>query len=277
MIYLFSDEGRRALRTLTTRSLLYAFDFDGSLAPISSDRDAFEIPPSLNEWIKELAKRAPCAVVSGQALADLAPQINETVPYLIGNHGIESSLTPLPTLLWAEGICAAWKRDNIATRLAETLKSVGGAVEDKRYSLTVHYGAHAQKTGVRLTILTLLQQLTPEPYLIAGKSSMNVLPPGQGGKGSAVLALMRHVGQTGLCFIGDDETDEDVFKLAEGLAMGVRVGHGAESRAQFYLKHQGEIEDVLRFLVHRIDRTPEAIDHGDRQSASTRKSASDLR
>lgn len=58
--------------------------------------------------------------------------------------------------------------------------------------------------------------------------------------------------------------------------MGVRVGHGAESGAQFYLKHQGEIEDVLRFLVHWIDRTPEPIDHGNRQPASTRKAASDL-
>jgi trehalose 6-phosphate phosphatase len=40
--------------------------------------------------------------------------------------------------------------------------------------------------------------------------------------------------------------------------MGVRVGQQAESRAQYYLKHQSEIEDVIRFLVHRIDRTPES-------------------
>jgi len=258
MTYLFSDEGRLALRTLMTRSILYAFDFDGTLAPISSDRDAFEIPPSINKWIKELAKRAPCAVVSGRALADLAPRINDTVPYLIGNHGIESPLTPLPILRWAEGICAAWKRDNIATRLAEALKSLDGEVEDKRYSLTVHYGAQAEKAGVRLTILRLLQQLTPAPHLIAGKSSVNVLPPGQGGKGSAALALMHHLQQTGLFFIGDDETDEDVFELSEGLAMGVRVGRCEGSRARYFVHHQGEVEDVLRFLVHWLDRTPES-------------------
>lgn len=266
MTYLFSDEGRLALRTLTTRSILYAFDFDGTLAPISSDRDAVQIPPSINEWIKELAKRAPCAVVSGRALANLAPRINDTVPYLIGNHGIESSLTPLPTLLWAEGICAAWKRGNIATRLAEALKNLGGEVEDKRYSLTVHYGARAQKAGVQLAIVTLLQQLTPAPSLIAGKSSMNVLPPGQGGKGPAVLALMRHLGQIGLFFVGDEETDENVFGLTEGLVMGIRVGIHAESQAKFYLKHQGEMEVVLRFLVHQLDRTPEVVDHGGRQT-----------
>lgn len=60
-----------------------------------------------------------------------------------------------------------------------------------------------------------------------------------------------------MCYIRDDETEEEVFGLAEGFAMGVRVGRNAESRTQFYLKHQGEVEEVLRFLVHQIDRTPE--------------------
>ena len=58
--------------------------------------------------------------------------------------------------------------------------------------------------------------------------------------------------------MGDDETDEDVFELADGLIMGVRVGRQAESRAQYYLKHQSEMEEVIRFLVRRIDRTPES-------------------
>src|SRR5262249_7926344 len=146
------------------------------------------------------AKRVPCAIVSGRALADLASRINGTVPYLIGNHGIESSLTPLATLLWAEGICAGWKRD-IATRFSESMNSLGGEVEDKRYSLTVHYQACEQEAGVRLAILRLLQQLDPTPDLIAGKLSVNVIPPGQGGKGQAVLALMRHLRQIGLFFV----------------------------------------------------------------------------
>jgi trehalose 6-phosphate phosphatase len=274
MTYLLSEKGRRSLRTLAQKPLLYAFDFDGTLAPISPNRDAVQIIPSITEWIKELAKRVPCAIVSGRALADLAPRINGMVPYLIGNHGIESSLTPLHTLLWAEGICTAWKRD-ITTRFADTLKNLGGEVEDKQYSLTVHYRAHAQEAEVRPAILSLLQQLTPAPDLIVGKSSVNALPPGQGGKGPAILALMRHLRQIGLFFVGDDETDEYVFGLTEVLAMGIRVGIHAESQAKFYLKHQGEMEEVLRFLVHRIDRTPEAAHHGSRQTNDTRETAND--
>jgi trehalose 6-phosphate phosphatase len=275
MTYVLSEEGRRALRALAENPILYAFDFDGTLTPISPNRDAVQIPPSINKWIKELATRAPCAIVSGRALADLAPRINGTVPYLIGNHGIESALTPARTLLWAEGICQRWKRD-LSIRFTQSLRDLGVEIEDKRYSLTLHYRGVTEPARVRMAVRRLLQQLSPAPRLIFGISSVNALPPGEGGKGPAVLALMGHLRQTGIFFVGDDETDEEVFGLTEGLAMGVRVGHRAESRAQFYLKHQGEIEEVLRFLVHRIDRTPEPAEQGDRQAASTSDAAHEL-
>lgn len=259
MTYVLSDEGRRALRTLAEKPVLYAFDFDGTLAPISPDRDTVQISPSINEWIKELAKRVPCAIVSGRALADLAPRVSGTVPYMIGNHGVESSLTPAPTRLWADGICQGWKRD-LSIRFAQALKELGVEIEDKRYSLTLHYRGVPEPARVRMALLLLLQQLSPTPRLILGKLSVNALPPGQGGKGPAVLALMVHLRQVGLFFVGDDETDESVFGLAEGLAMGIRIGKHTDSKAKFYLKHQGEIEEVIRFLVHRIDRTPESAD-----------------
>lgn len=257
MIFLLSGEGREALRALVSRPILYAFDFDGTLAPISSDREAVLIPRSLSEWLKELAKRVPCAVVSGRALADLTPRINGAVPYLIGNHGLESLLTSPVTLIRAENICAGWMK-YLNTDLARPLHDLGVEIEDKRYSLTVHYRETDEPAKARTALLLLLDQLQPAPRLIFGKSSVNVLPPGKSGKGPAVLALMGDLRQTSVFFVGDDETDEDVFGLTEGLAMGVRVGHHAESRAQYYVRHPGEMEEVIRFLVRRIDGTPEA-------------------
>jgi trehalose 6-phosphate phosphatase len=273
MTYLFSEKGCRALRALAVKPVLYAFDFDGTLAPISPDRDAVKIPYSMSEWLKELARRAPCAVVSGRALADLVLRIDGAVPYLIGNHGIESSFT-IENLHAAEAMCAAWKRD-IAIRLAETLKSLGGEVEDKRYSLTVHYRVHAQEAGVGHAIFTLLQQLTPAAHLVAGISSVNVLPPRQGGKGPKVLALMRHLRQTGLFYIGDEETDETVFELTEGLVMGVRIGRQAKSQAKFYLHDQGEVEKVIRLLVSEIDRRLRFLDGDERGTSQTIRAGHD--
>ena len=274
MIYLLSEEGRRALRALATRPILYAFDFDGTLAPISPDRDAVKLPYSVSEWLKELAKRAPCAVVSGRALADLAPRLNGEIPYLTGNHGIESPTATPDSLCIAEGVCLEWKK-TFSANVAQSLKDLGVEIEDKRYSLTAHYRGVAEPARVRVALLQLLQQFSPPPGVILGKFSVNVPPPGQGGKGPAVLALMVQLRQNGLFFVGDDDTDENVFALPEGLAMGVRVGKQAESRAKFYLKHQGEIEEVIRFLVHRIDRTPESLHVDDRHSINSKEPANE--
>ena len=108
MIYVFSEEGRRALCALTERPVLYAFDFDGTLAPISPDRNSVKISSSVQKPLRELGTRAPCAVISGRALADLAPRVDRAVPYLIGNHGLESPCTSPAALSLAEHVCVEW-------------------------------------------------------------------------------------------------------------------------------------------------------------------------
>ena len=254
------NEGLNDLRALATRSILYAFDFDGTLARISSDRGGVTLSPSTHGWLRELATRAPCAIVSGRALSDLAPRVKGAVLYLIGNHGLESPLTPPTALNLAEGICQAWMKC-VDKDLARLLKIAGVEVENKRYTLTFHYQGAQEPARVQKELVLLLNRLTPAPRLIFGKASVNVLPPGTDGKGAAVLALMHHLQQSGLFFIGDDETDEDVFDRSEGLAMTVRVGRCEESRARYFLHHQGEVEDVLRFLVHRLEGVSESS-HG---------------
>ncbi len=261
MIYLLSGEGRQAMRTVASRPVLYAFDFDGTLAKISRERAGVKLSPSIHEWLRELAARASCAIVSGRALSDLTPRVNGAVPYLVGNHGLESPLTPAVALSLAEYVCLGWMKQ-VVTDLAQPLKVAGIEVENKRFTLTFHYHGTDESAGVQAALAFLLNRLTPAPQLICGKASVNALPPGSTRKGEAAHSLMIHLRRDGLFYVGDDDTDEDVFGLTEGLVMGVRVGQQAESRAQYYLKHQSEMEDVIRFLVHRIDRTPESYARG---------------
>ncbi|NOT21906.1 MAG: hypothetical protein HOP22_04170 [Nitrospiraceae bacterium] len=79
-----------------------------------------------------------------------------------------------------------------------------------------------------MAFLLLLDQLTLVTRLIFGKSSVNVLPPGKGEDGSVVLVLMVQLQQTGICFVGNNERDENVFELTKGLAMGTRCEGGRQ-------------------------------------------------
>jgi trehalose 6-phosphate phosphatase len=247
MMYALSDTGLRALRHAASQPLLYAFDFDGTLAPISSDRHAVTVSAGTLKWLAELAKQAPCAIVSGRALDDVAMRVNGYVPHVIGNHGIESPLTSRAVLVEAERLCTDWRQqleDNLTSAMP-----AGVELENKRYSLTLHFRRARDPVDASLHALAALRCLAPAPKLITGKYSINVLPPGQVGKGPATLALMKHLGRTGLFYIGDEETDETVFALTEGVTMGVRVGRQEGSRAGFYVHHQGEVEQLLRLLV----------------------------
>ena len=247
MIHALSDDGLRALTHAVSQGLLYAFDFDGTLAPISSDRRAVTVGVGTLQLLGELAKQAPCAIVSGRALADVATRINGHVPHVIGNHGIESPLTSRHTLVEAEQTCAKWKH-----QLESGLHMIppGAEVEDKRYSLTLHFRGAQNPVDASMAALTALRRLNPTPALMDGKYSINVLPAGHGGKGPATLALMHHLGRSGLFYVGDEETDETVFSLGEVVKMGVRVGRLDGSHAGFYLHDQAEVEELLRLLVH---------------------------
>lgn len=263
MIYLLSEEGRQALREIVKHHILYAFDFDGTVAKIARDRASVKVTRSTHEWLCELARRVPCAIVSGRALGDLGPRVNGAVPYLIGNHGVESPLTPALVLSVAEQVCVEWMRQ-LDMGFTQLLSASAIEVENKRYTLTFHHRGTDEPGEIHETLGILCNQLSPTPQLIYGKASVNALPPGSTRKGEAALALMTHLRRTSLFFVGDDETDEDVFRLIEGLMMGIRVGYQPESRARYYLKHQDEIEEVIRFLVHRLDGTPESSTRVDR-------------
>jgi trehalose 6-phosphate phosphatase len=79
---------------------------------------------------------------------------------------------------------------------------------------------------------------------------VNVLPELAPNKGDALLAL-RAIEQADIAFyVGDDVTDEDVFKLNQpGRLLSARVGESLSSWASYFLRHQTEIDRLLAKLV----------------------------
>ncbi len=261
MKYLLSDEGRARLETLTHEPALYAFDFDGTLARIVRERQAARLAPEVRRCLIALGRLAPTAVISGRSLADLRRRVAVDIPYLVGNHGMEDPETPTEVRLHARQVCESWKQQ-LQGGAAEQLAELGVQIEDKGYSLTFHYRLSAQKPRARSVLFEWVGRLTPSPRLVLGKAVVNAVPPGMPHKGAALLSLIHRANVSQALYVGDDDTDEDVFTLPDTRLLTVRVGIKQASHAQFYLRSQAEMTILLQELVRALSQQTSAHSAG---------------
>ncbi|HEX7092976.1 MAG TPA: trehalose-phosphatase [Nitrospiraceae bacterium] len=253
MKYLLTDRGRSELEALVKVHSLFAFDFDGTLAKIVRDRHSAQLGRPIRLWLGELAKRAPTAIISGRSVDDLRERVGNTVPYLIGNHGLEGLHVTQQVVEQARNTCKGWKQ-LIEERFGTKLTRYGVFVEDKSYSLSFHYRNSGRKDDARTLVFHVLAQLSPLPRIVLGKAVVNVVPASAPHKGAALLELMYQLNCTAALYIGDDDTDEDVFSLPDTRILTVRIGKKKISAARFFLKKQTEITEVLRSIVKTGDR-----------------------
>ena len=258
MEYLLTDRGRSELETLLTVSSLFAFDFDGTLAKIVRDRHTAQLGRPIRFWLGELAKRAPTAIISGRSVEDLRTRVGNTVPYLIGNHGLEGLHMTPQVVQQARDTCEGWKQ-LIEERFSAELTRCGVFVEDKSYSLSFHYRDADRKDDARALVFHILAELSPPPRIVLGKAVVNVVPAAAPHKGAALLELMYQLNCAAALYIGDDDTDEDVFSLPDTRILTVRVGKNKISAARFFLKRQTEITEVLRSIVKTGDRNTHVL------------------
>jgi trehalose 6-phosphate phosphatase len=247
MIPLLSKSSLMVLESLSFTKTLYAFDFDGTLAKIVRIPSDAQMTSTTESLLKELSRLVPVAIVSGRSIQDLKQRISFHPQYLIGNHGLESLERNTSTLSEAKKICAAWS-EALKKRNFES----GIEVEDKTYSIAIHYRRSRNKTLARNQIRLAIESLLPPPRVITGKSVFNLLPPNSPHKGAAILDLMLKSKVKHALYIGDDDTDEDVFGMPydEGQLMTVRVGRKKLSQAKYFIEHQPDINRLLKTLIH---------------------------
>jgi trehalose 6-phosphate phosphatase len=239
---ILSAAGREALEQFAWSNVLVGLDYDGTLAPIVSRPERAVLRRETRRLLHGVARLYPVVVISGRARADVLPKLAGTgITQVVGNHGIEPRHA-------TAGYLAQVRRwlPTLRTRL-EPLQGVW--VEDKVYSVAVHYRQSRHKKRVLPAILAALEKLG-EVRLIGGKQVVNVLPPGAPHKGLALESTRRRLGCDTAIYVGDDETDEDVFALPQpGQLLSVRVGPKRSSEAAYYLRNQDCVDELLSELL----------------------------
>ncbi|MBL7716507.1 MAG: trehalose-phosphatase [Bdellovibrionales bacterium] len=245
---LLQKSGLQVLESLSFTDTLYAFDFDGTLAPIVNSPTSARAPEKIESLLSKLAQQVPVVVISGRSILDLKTRIRASSIRLIGNHGLEGLTTRKGALDRARKVCVQWK-----AQLQKGWKPLradpGVFIEDKEFSLALHYRKSRNKKEARAALFSLISTLEHPPRVILGKCVMNLVPAGGPHKGVALLEAMVKLGTKCAFYIGDDDTDEDVFTLPDTRIIAARVGRKKNSQAQYFLQRQSEMTALLKKLV----------------------------
>ena len=190
-------------------------DFDGVLAPIVDRPDDAYPPPEVRHELERLVARyALVAVVSGRTGDDARRRVGVDGVVISGSHGLE--LDPEAD---------RW-RDKI-----EAFAAAAGWPDTERKGLTVsfHYRTAADQPAAVAALETLSARARAEGLVARfGRKLLEVLPPLEANKGTAVRRLLDDAGLRRALVAGDDTTDLDAFRALDGLELAVRVAVAAD-------------------------------------------------
>ena len=236
--------GKRELSKLgefVTPDTLVAFDFDGTLAPLSRDPRAAQLRKSTARLLGRVAERYPTAVISGRPRADVLARLSGAkVRVVVGNYGIE----PSPEAPRYHALVKKWM-----PILRDALQDLQGVeLENKLYSLTIHYRRSRAKTRARAIIDQAVAKLD-DARAIEGRLLINILPSTAPNKSSTLINLRTALNAEHAVYVGDDQSAEEVFKAQKESLLGIRVGRATGSNASHYLAKQADIDSLLKRLL----------------------------
>jgi trehalose 6-phosphate phosphatase len=168
------------------------------------------VAPETQAELRRLNDRyALVACVSGRAGDDAARVVGVPELVYVGNHGLE--LEPTATE-WAE---------KLHRFLTET---AWPQTEDKHLSAALHYREAEDEAGARRVLDDVAARAESEGFRTRyGRKVLEILPPIDANKGTAVRRLLGARGLGRALYAGDDTTDIDAFHALDGLEVAVRI------------------------------------------------------
>jgi trehalose 6-phosphate phosphatase len=241
------------LPSANLRDIAVLLDIDGTILDIAPTPGAVIVPASLRQVLTRLSRETggALALVSGRPLGDIDLLFAPLRLPAIGGHGAEIRPSPHDG---PETEHVHQLDGGLRNRLAELAVGAPGVlVEDKGYSLAVHYRLAPEQEGrVKQAVAAIRADWPQEPIeVLPGKSVVEIKPAGFH-KGAAIRELMRHKPFAGRrpVFVGDDTTDESAFAvMPEFNGVGFSVGREVPGTAHCFAAPS----DVRRWLERLSD------------------------
>lgn len=225
---------------------LILLDYDGVLVPLMDEPRKAAPPKQVLELLKSLSKNNEVVVISGRDKVILDKWFNGLDISLVAEHGVLvknkgsdwNFLRPLTT---------TWK-----SRIMPILKDYvdrlpGSYIEEKEFSLVWHYRkAESEFASLRAEeLFDSLSKFTSNADVQVYKGNKIIEIKNSGAdKGIAATYFINKINPDFILALGDDYTDEDMFRLLPKDAYTIRVGM-FQSYARYNLRDNAE---ALRLL-----------------------------
>ena len=217
-------------------------DVDGTLAPMAPRPELADVPEETRAEVRRLAQRyALVACISGRTGAEVSRLVGVEGVVYVGVHGLE-----------LEPEAQRW-REQLAAVAAEPWQYL---VEDKGLTVAFHYREAPDQDEARAAldqVALRARELGLAPTF--GRKVLEVRPPLEANKGTAVRRLLSERNLRRALYAGDDTTDLDAFHGLNGLDVGIRVAVASaegptelREAADIVVGSPAELLDLLRVL-----------------------------
>lgn len=262
----------RAYHGAARRALL--LDYDGTLVPFVADPKEARPDSELMDLLGALSAVAgnEVVMVSGRPRRDLGEWFGGLPVGLIAEHGV-----------WLRPRGGEWRvLKAVATGWKERVRPImqvfvdrlpGALLEEKEFSLAWHYRAADPERASRRAgeLLEALAEVARDMdvQVLEGNKVLEVRNAGVS-KGTAATEWLAAVGAEFVLAIGDDWTDEDLFRALPTTAYSVRVGMG-QTAARYYVKSPLAVRRLLRSLLEGLAGGERQVVNGAGKGARKRK------
>lgn len=230
-----------------TQRILF-LDYDGTLVGFRTNIEMAAPDEELFKLLKQLTSDPSnrIVIVSGRDPKFLEKWFGELDVDLISEHGAWTK-TRHNNWLSVPGLNAQWKKDIYPVLESFSDRTPGAFIEEKDFSLVWHY----RKVDESLAELRTNELMNTLRYLVEDKG-LQILPGNKVveiknieiNKGKAVMGFVQDGKYDFIMALGDDYTDEDIFKVLPNTAVTVKVGSHV-SLARYYT---GDFRDVRNLL-----------------------------